>query len=722
MIFFLEDLQFTDGDTKDFLPRLKRALLAANEAYPIAMIVTSRPHEVFLGLDLVDVQINLTGLPRHALALLAENSLGGAAAPELVNVLFRRSEGNPYFAEQILLYLQDESLIEMSKDGWTIARKLRDALLPGDISAILVARLDQLALEVKESIQTASVLGREFEVQILSHMLSGEEKIQEHIAEAEKAAIWEPLDEGRYIFSHGLMRDAAYSMQMQARLRELHALAVDAVEHVYAENLRNHFAELAYHAERADLRQKAQKYYTLAGKTASDLYQNVQAIDYYTRALAFTPLNDLETQFDLLVERVELFNRRADRASQWNDLDALEKLAGQLGDRSRLAAMLMLRTVYFFMLGDYLDSIQAASQAEALSDEIAETDLAFLAQTTWVLALMRLGQLEESMLRAQNVLNRIRQVGNRKEEARVLNAMGQVALEQKKSSTSIGYLVETLRIAREIKDRGMEYRALNNLAMSEGALHGDYAIAQDYYRQAYAIAREIGDRNAEGITLANLGYIAGVQGDFSAAQQYHDQALSLAQEAGNRYQETYTSINLSAVAGLQNNASLALQYAQRACELAQEVGDRSGEAWALLYMGHAHLLLREPEAARDAYQRSVEIRAALDQSALSMEPLAGLVEVALHTDEVETALHNVERILAYVDAGGTLSGVDEPLRIYHACYLLLKRKQDPRARQVLETGKQLLETQVSKFKDEQVRKMYVENVPWRHALQKAAAG
>ena len=40
VVLFLEDLQFTDHDTKDFLPRLKRAMLAAQEAYPIAMIVT----------------------------------------------------------------------------------------------------------------------------------------------------------------------------------------------------------------------------------------------------------------------------------------------------------------------------------------------------------------------------------------------------------------------------------------------------------------------------------------------------------------------------------------------------------------------------------------------------------------------------------------------------------------------------------------------------------
>ena len=434
-------------------------------------------------------------------------------------------------------------------------------------------------------------------------MLRGGEKVQEYIAAAEKAAIWEPLDARHFIFSHGLMRDAAYSMQMQARRRELHALAVEAVEHVHGGDLRNRYAELAYHSEHADLRQKAQQYYTLAGKSASDLYQNIQAIDYYTRALGFTPLSDLQTQFDLLVARVELFNRRADRASQWNDLDALEKLARQLGDQTRLAKMLMLRTVYFFMLGDYLDAIQDASHAEALSDEIAETDLAFLSQTTWVLALMRLGKLEESMQRAQGLLERIRRAGNRKEEARVLNAMGHIALEQKESSTSSGYLVEALDIARQIKDRSLEHRALNNLAMSEGSINGDYATAHAYYQHAYRIAHEVGDRNAEGIAMANLGFVAGMLGDFDSAHQYHEQSLALARETESGYHETYTLINLSAVAGMQKDASHALQYAQEAADMARKAGDRSGEAWAIHYLGHAHLLLGELSSAQRAYQR-----------------------------------------------------------------------------------------------------------------------
>jgi class 3 adenylate cyclase len=139
VVIFLEDLQFTDHDSKDFLPRLKRAILAAGESYPIAMIVTTRPSSVLLEPDLINARIDLHGLSHAAIARLSETMLGSSAAPELVKLLLNRSEGNPYFVEQIIHYLQEENFLETSKRGWTLVKRIQDDFLPGDIRSLLVA-------------------------------------------------------------------------------------------------------------------------------------------------------------------------------------------------------------------------------------------------------------------------------------------------------------------------------------------------------------------------------------------------------------------------------------------------------------------------------------------------------------------------------------------------------------------------------------------------------
>jgi predicted ATPase/class 3 adenylate cyclase len=715
VILFLEDLQFIDRDTKDLLARLKRSILVAESAFPIAMIVTSRQQGASLEKGLIDTRIILRGLSREALAHLIETLLGGLVAPELVSLMMERSEGNPYFAEQIIRYLQEENLIETSKVGWTLIKTLDDAFLPGDVRAVLVARLDQLARGVRESVQTASVLGRQFEVPLLVHMLREDKHVFQNVVEAEKASIWGPLDEVHYIFSHGLLRDAAYEMQMQARRKELHALAVDALEQLYGD-VKNRYAELAHHAKYAELGLKAQKYYMLAGKVAAESYQNHQAIEYYKRALAFTPFNDLKTQFDILIERVELFNRVGNRPAQLKDLGTLEALAVQLDDSEPVAKVLMLRASYCFAIGDYLKTIDFAKQAEIYSPRLAKLELGLYTQLVWSLALLRLGRLDQSMQRARDTLERQRAAGNRKEEARVLTCMGLIALEQKEPTNAQKYLVESLEIAREGKDLSLQARALNNLGLSECSVNGNYLRAHEYYEESYNITREIGDRHSESVALGNLGLVAALQGDFVTARSYHEQSLVLTRETGNRSQEIMTLTNLSAVAAIQNEADAALEYAQSAAQLAQKILERSGEAWAMLYMGHAHLLRNDLQLAKAAYQRSLEIRNELGQPSLSMEPIAGLVEMYLQVDDPKSAWRQAEKIMAFLESGSTLDGAEEPLRVYYACYRALEKTKDPRSKQVLQTAISLVETQVLKFNDDVARDRYIQNIPWRRAI------
>lgn len=717
-ILSVDDLHFVDPDTIAFLSQLKRSLSASPERYPVAVILSYRRQgvEPSEGDALADAQVNLTGITLTDVSRLAETLLGGPASRDLVTLVMIRSEGNPYFAEQIIRYLQEENLLEMSADGWRQVRRGRTSVLPGDILALLVARLDQLAHEVKTVVQTASVLGREFEVQVLSQMLGPENDTLTHVSEAERAAIWSPLQEMRYIFHHGLLRDAAYSMQMRARRRELHLLALGALEELFAGRLENRYAELAYHAEQGDDRERAQKYYTLAGRVSAGLYQNHQAADYFTRALAYTPFDDVASQFDLVAERVVLYSQLAKRDQQLKDLDALEGWAVRLNDKDRLVKVRMLRSAYHYFMGNYQESIRNAMEVQEASESLANSNLAIYTEVVWATDLLRLGRMDEAMRRAQSTLERVRALGNRNEECRILNIMGWIALEKKEVLLTKQYLNEALEIARAMKNLDVEAKALNNLAMAEGSLNGNYSLAREYHEQSYKLSKMIGDRNNEASTLANLGFVTGMLGDFSAARTYHEQALRMAMEVGNLYHEIYTLINLSAVDGIQNQADSARRNAQKAAELARRVSDRSGEAWAMLYLGHAHLLSGEFEAAQDAYRSSIGVREELGQPTLSMEPLAGLVEVHLAKGDLDAASHPAERILDFLAGGSTLDGVEEPLRILYACYSYLLKKKDPRSGHILQKAKDMLEAQASKFINETERRGYIENIPWRRAV------
>jgi tetratricopeptide (TPR) repeat protein len=228
--------------------------------------------------------------------------------------------------------------------------------------------------------------------------------------------------------------------------------------------------------------------------------------------------------------------------------------------------------------------------------------------------------------------------------------------------------------------------------------------------ESLKIVHEVGDRVGESSSLGNLGFSAGLLGDFAAARTYHTRSLQIAREVGNRFQQVYTLINLSSLAGLQDDASTALRSAAEAADLARETAEPSGEAWAMLYMGHAWSMQGEYELARTAYQKSIEIRRRLDQ------PISGLVEIAMAVNDLDAAEQDAESIIRFVHTNPTLEGTDEPLRVYHACYRYLEMKKDPRSAQLLQQARQLLETQVSKFKSESERRRYIENIPWRRAI------
>jgi len=551
-------------------------------------------------------------------------------------------------------------------------------------------------------------------------MLHDDNLISDEISIAERADIWTALSQIRYIFTHGLLRDAAYSMQMRARRMELHAIAVDALEKVYSDEAEHHYGELAYHAEQARLNGKALHYLREAGKSSTKAYQNSQGVDFYTRALAFVDSDDLAAQFDIVVERVELYWRQAKRDLQLQDLDLLERWAEQLNDPVYLAKVMMLRALYYSTVGNNISAVECSKRADAYLAGRDLSELAIKIQHGWSASLLRLGKGLEAMRQASIGLKLARESGRRGDQATVLTVMGLIALEQKDPAQAHAYLEESLQIAREMKMRRLEAYAVNNLALSEQAVKGNYALAADYYKQAYMISREIGDRYQEGVSLANLGWVAGTQGDFATAYLHHEHSLLVAREIGNIHQETYTLINLSAVAGLQKNAAQALHFATQAEELSRKVHDRSAEAWSLLYMGHAYLLLGDYIEALKAYQKSIDIRIELDQPSLSMEPIAGLAETALATGNLPAAMLEVEKIIAYLESGGSLDGVEEPLRVYHTCHQVLHQQKDPRAGQVLLTANHILGTQVSKFSDEHARKLFVENFPWRQAIFTAA--
>jgi predicted ATPase/class 3 adenylate cyclase len=722
LVLFIEDLHWLDEDTRAFLPYLVRNTLANPEKhFPLALLTTTRPEGVFPALNDPALlhEIQLERLPSEGLSRLAEGILEGPASPSLTTLLERRSEGNPFFAEQILRYLAENNLLLHLTDGTFSAAPRAELSMPTDVSAVLIARLDKLTREVREVVQTASVLGREFEVRLLAEMLRDDPHFVDEIKSAEQSDIWFALNELAYMFRHALLRDAAYSMQLQSRQRELHAVALQAMETFYKDDLESHYGELAYHAEQTgNSIDKAMDYLLKAGRAASALYQNAPAANYFTRLLSLIPQDDIRLRLEILLKRAIIYSRTGERELQQRDLIDLEGLCSELKDEHLYARVLRAYTDFYYTTGDYQLAVDYGERAVASALLSHNIESALGAYISWSHGLLRLGKLADAMQHSKRGLELARAENRRLDEGKMLSSMGLIALEQNNANQADVYLNDSLQIAREIGNLDLEARGLNNLAISAGSYQGNFALSQRYYEEVIDVARRRGDRYLEGIALGNLGFAAGMQGDFPMALTYLKQGLFVSREVGNRHQEIYTLINLSAVAGVQGQAHESMQYAVQANQLSMQIHERSGEAWSLLYLGHASFMMKNYENAWNAYERSVAIRVELSQPGLAAEPIAGMIDVALERDDLESANELTQRILTSLDEGVSFMGTEEPLRIYLACYRVLELLKDQRARNLLQDAKQILDAQVMGLRDDKARRMYVENVPWRREIQR----
>ncbi|HLF89571.1 MAG TPA: AAA family ATPase, partial [Anaerolineales bacterium] len=176
VVLELEDAHRLDEASQEML----NFLTYHTSSYPIFILITTRYEEdgslpsfkVAPGTPIL--QIELEELPSDIIRRLAKDILDDSVDDDLLEVLVEKTRGNPYFAEQILYYFQENGLLQRLKRAdkflWAV-QNLPHHDLPASIQAILTAQIDRLSPQLREAVMAASVLGREFNIHVLSYIL-----------------------------------------------------------------------------------------------------------------------------------------------------------------------------------------------------------------------------------------------------------------------------------------------------------------------------------------------------------------------------------------------------------------------------------------------------------------------------------------------------------------------------------------------------------------------
>ena len=263
LVLEIEDAHWLDDDSFHFLETVS----AEAADLPIAVVVTTRPvpDTAIARASWLDHVVELDGLSSDATAQLAQDVFAAPVSRQLVQLLLEQMGGNPFFVEQLSAYLSEQGLVEDGAGG--LEPTARDALLPADIRTLLTARLDRLPRDVRGTVQVAAVLGRRVDVRVLRATVP-DDTLEEHLASAEKMAIWSKIDPHTYLFQHVLMRDAALQMQSGVRRRAIHGCVAVALEETFPADRQMRASEIAYHFEYGGETPRALDYLSIAAEHA----------------------------------------------------------------------------------------------------------------------------------------------------------------------------------------------------------------------------------------------------------------------------------------------------------------------------------------------------------------------------------------------------------------------------------------------------------------------
>lgn len=623
VVIELEDGHWLDDSSRELLQELVRQL----KEYPILLLITSRykddgtkpiliePSQI-KSLQLPHLEVDLNTLSEDAVRSFAEVTLKGPISEEFYQYLLRTSNSNPFYLEQILEYFSESNLLQKQDGLWHI--KEHNIKLSNSINGILTARIDRLSTLVKETVKAAAVIGREFEVPILTEVMKEQEAfsgfngnasavLKEQIKTAEKGQIWQALNELRYTFKHSLLHEAVYGMQLRGRLKIIHRLIAEAIERLYEGKLEETYVDLAFHYEQAGIFDKTCEYLRKAADYARSNYQNQQALDYYEKLL--TKLSEAKGSVDEIKTLLKK-GKVLELIGQWEDCEFAYNQALELAKRSRDALLLGQANNslgHLLMLkGDYPKAMEylktAAQLFELIEDQygIAKVygnigDLFF-----------RQGKYEQAKSHFTRSISLSNQIGQSSSIAQIVANLGLTHMNQGNYDEGIKCQEQQLVISKRNNDK----QGMATLYTNVGIVFfekGDYDAALESYEKGLELSEELGNKLLTSIAIGCIGSVYERKGDYEKAMENFQRDLKICEELGNKQGIAIALGLIGELLSYMGDFYRAIEYLQKNLMLCESLGYQKGIAKAVNTLGDVFYFLEQYDRSLHFYNRAIQV-------------------------------------------------------------------------------------------------------------------
>jgi len=397
--------------------------------------------------------------------------------------------------------------------------------------------------------------------------------IDEYLARLETAGLirvaqLEP--ELEYLFRHEMIRDAVYTAMLKQNRKELHQIAGEAIEQLYADRVDDIAPVLAYHFGEADHPDKALQYATLAGDISRRRFANMEAAVQFARALELAKRHDRRDKLTYLFEQLghalEHTGRHAEAVTNY---EAMRAVAREAKDRAmELQALLMLLTIRATPTSVY---------DTALSHELGDESLKLA-----------------------------RELGDRQSEAVVLWNLCNVHSHTADYAEAIRFGEQSIAISRELKAREQLAYALNDLASFAYINNFQLERGKTALAEARQLWIELDEKPMLADCLNTIARFDAVMGNFDDVITQSGEALQIAESIDNPWGRSYSHFATGDVYFELGDFDAALHEITECLEWGERAGFMAPQAGPQANLGVMVGLLGQPQRGIELATRALE--------------------------------------------------------------------------------------------------------------------
>jgi class 3 adenylate cyclase len=550
VVLVLDDLHWADKPSLLLL----RHLMTATVPLRVLVLGAYRGTDLKAGHALGDLlaalhreegteRLELSGLGDDEVVELLETAAGHDLDPDaigLAHALYRETDGNPFFAGEILRHLVESGAIVQGRDGrWVAEDEFRGRALPSSAREVIGRRVAQLGGAAEQVLRAAAVIGRDFELGVLARVTELDDGALLDVMEAASAAalVSEVASvPDRFTFAHALIEHALYEDLSASRRARLHRRVAESIEQVCGDAPGDRVGELAYHWARATAPKepdKAIQYARDAGDRALNRLAPDEAVRWFQQAIELLDPEpeDKEIHCSLLVRLGDAQRQAGDPNYRETLLDAAAR-ARQAGATDLVVRAALANSRGFFSTVGHADDERIALLETAralLGDEQSASRarlLALLAQE-----LVPTGNLARRQQLSDEAVRIARSLGDLATLVEVLNLRHNAIVAPETLAERCTVTAEAVLLADELGDPVARYFAETFRAFASLDA-GDRDELDRAARTAMRLADEVRQPVPQWVATWERSLLAWLDGDLEQAEQHALAAFALGFDSG----------------------------------------------------------------------------------------------------------------------------------------------------------------------------------------------